>query len=61
MTIMESDDIEPEKIFVLNANIVLVMGATGVGKSFFVNSVHGSEKTTEGSLLAPCEHKMSSE
>jgi predicted GTPase len=57
---MESEGLLSEKIFVPNANFVLVMGATGVGKSYFVNSVHGSPRSWESSLLAPGEYKMSS-
>jgi GTP-binding protein EngB required for normal cell division len=34
--------------------MILVLGATGAGKSFFINTVLGEEKMEVGSDLAPC-------
>jgi predicted GTPase len=52
----ELDDLISEKIFVPNANMVLVMGATGAGKSYFVNSLCDTPIAKEGDSLFAGEY-----
>ena len=50
------EDSISEKIFVPNANMVLVMGATGAGKSYFVNSLCDTPIAKEGDSLFAGEY-----
>jgi hypothetical protein len=54
----ELDDSIPEKIFVPNVNMVLVMGARGTGKSYFVNSLCDTSIAKKGVSLFASEYAI---
>lgn len=41
-----------------NASLILVMGVTGAGKSYFINKLAGEEIVKVGSSLSSCELRM---
>lgn len=39
----------------VDLNMILVMGVTGAGKSYFINKVAGTNATETGDRLSACE------
>jgi predicted GTPase len=50
-----SDPKEENKIFTQNTNMILVMGVTGAGKSYFINTLAGGRPVKEGQRLHACK------